>query len=320
MGRWSVLLPVAPVHPEQVRPYVELVGSTSYARLWTGQAAALDPLQAIGHVVGSGPGVPVGTAVMLMPLRSPFDAAMQLRTAALATGCPVIAGFGPGSPVLQRAIRGGEYASPRTAAAEYVRAVRTLLGSDDYLEGQYYPVHVQQPTIEHPPIEIGLGVLRPLMAYTAGQVADVAVTWLAPPAYIRDVLVPELERGARDADRPVPRVVAVVHAAPGVPASSAAGLAYLACAGHLSSPHYADMLTRAGIPTDPRDPLTGARSLVESGTFITGDVAAVASELGTYHRAGVDELVVNVTALNLAQEEALTLGVLRQLAMRLPGD
>lgn len=313
MGTCSVLLPVAPSQPRQVLPYAELVDATSFARLWTGQLAAVDPLQVFSHLAGSGVGVPVGTAVMLMPLKTPFEAAMQIRATALTTGHPVVAGFAPGSPAAQRAIRGAEYASPRTASAEYLQAVRNLLYGDEYTDGQYYPVHIQQPTLEHPPVKLGLGVLRPRMAYTAGQTADVAITWLAGPDYIRDVLAPALVRGARDADRPAPRIAAVVHVAPGVSASAAHHLAYLACAGHLGSPHYSDMLNRAGIRADPNDPRDGARLLVESRVFVTGPMESVATELRNYFAAGVDEVVLNLTAVNLVQTSVDTVGQLKEL-------
>ncbi|WP_455353365.1 hypothetical protein [Streptomyces sp. SYSU K217416] len=51
------------------------------------------------------------------------------------------------------------------------------------------------PGMDHPGVELGLGVLRPVLARAAGRVADVAISWMTPSAYLRDVLVPALAKG-----------------------------------------------------------------------------------------------------------------------------
>jgi len=41
------------------------------------------------------------------------------------------------------------------------------------------------------------------MCELAGEIADGAVLWLCPPAYVRDVAVPAIERGRRRAGKPL---------------------------------------------------------------------------------------------------------------------
>ncbi|AEW98574.1 LLM class flavin-dependent oxidoreductase [Streptantibioticus cattleyicolor] len=164
-------------------------------------------------------------------------------------------------------------------------------------EGAYVTVRAELPPFDHPPVEIGLGVLRPGMARTAGQVADAAITWLAPAAYLRDVLVPALEAGARERGRAAPRVVSVLHAALTRPGRDPYLLAYACSHNHLGAPHYTDMLRRAGLAVDPADPRAGARALVDGGVFASGGPGEVADAVAALRAAGADEVVVNVSGV-----------------------
>ena len=130
MTELSVLVPFVPRRPEQVLPLAGLVAWSPAARLWQGQSMVLEPHHGFVAAAGAGFRVPVGIGVTLMPLRSPFEAALQARSVALATGHPVVAGFGPGSRELQANLLGAPYSSPLAVAREYVGAVRGLLDGD----------------------------------------------------------------------------------------------------------------------------------------------------------------------------------------------
>ncbi|WP_308016278.1 hypothetical protein [Nonomuraea aurantiaca] len=138
--------------------------------------------------------------------------------------------------------------------------------------------------MSHPPVEVGLGVLRPGMA---GAVADVAITWMTPSHYLEDTLLPALTAGAEGRPRR-PRGATVVHVALAAPGRDPRRLAYRAAAGHLRAPHHTDMLRRAGMLTDPADPRAGAAALVEAGVYVYGTAVEVAQRLRG-HRA--DEIV-----------------------------
>ncbi|WNO71813.1 LLM class flavin-dependent oxidoreductase [Streptomyces sp. AM8-1-1] len=77
-------------------------------------------------------------------------------------------------------------ASPRvTAAREYLGIVRGLLdGETVQAEGEYFSCHGGLSPSPAPPVELGLGVLRPGMARVAGAVAGCAITWLTPASYL----------------------------------------------------------------------------------------------------------------------------------------
>lgn len=313
-------MPFVPVRHEQMLPYAALVQWTPAARLWQGQTQLLDPHDPFTYAAACGFRVPAGIGVTLMPFRHPMEAALQARSLALATGHPVVAGFGPGEADLQEAMLGQRYASPLTASREYVGTVRRLLAGEHVtLDGDYVRCDMSLYPVPHPGVEVGLGVLRPRMARVAGEVADVAVLWLAPAGYIADELVPPLRAGAAEAGRPSPRVVAIVPMCLEAAGRDPQRVALASNGAHLQGPHYQDMLRRAGIDVRPGDPQHNAGGLIDGGAFLTGDAEGIAKQIAAFHEAGVDEVVVNVTGVHqtagsaaaLAEIEAIVSAVSR---------
>ena len=90
---------------------------------------------------------------------------------------------------------------------EYLRIVKTLLhtGSVDFA-GRYYQAHTRiSAPVDVPVMAAALGE----KAYElCGAEADGAISWVCPGAYLRDVALPALHRGADSAGRPVPPLVA----------------------------------------------------------------------------------------------------------------
>ncbi|WP_335934750.1 LLM class flavin-dependent oxidoreductase [Streptomyces sp. PTD5-9] len=305
----AVMIPHQPDCVEDVLPYAELAARRRARRLWTGQSLRLDPLQLFAHLAGRGLRLSVGTGVSLMPLRTPYDAAAQARSLALITGRTVVMGYGTATPGFVASLHGAPYRSPRTAATEFLTAARTLLDGDTVdLAGEYHrPRTALTPTRPHPAVEIGAGVLRPAMARSAAPVTDVAITWLTPAAYVRDVLVPALRQGAGDGCPP--RVATVVHLAVDRPGRDPARLAGAVVSAHLTAPHYLDMLRRAGVAVRPGDdPLAKAGRLVDAGVFVYGSPAHIARELLRHRAAGIDEVILNVGGVQFTHglQEALT--------------
>lgn len=306
----SVLYPLQPTDPRQVAPFAALAGRFPGARLWTGQSLRLDAYALFAHLAGAGLRVPFGISVGLVPMRHPLEAALQARSLAALTGMPVVAGFGTATPGFVAAVRGAPYDRPGSAAAEYAQTVRTALagGPVDHA-GPTQVLRTGLPTLDTPPVEVGLGVLRPRMARLAAAAADVVITWMTPPAYVRDHLVPALEAGT-PAGRARPRIVTVVPMALRVAGHDPLRLAETGSAAHLAGPHYADMLHRAGVYYERGDIRGGARAIVDAGVFLTGSAEEVVDAIAEHHRAGVDEVVLNPAGLLTQHGPAVTLGEL----------
>ncbi|CAM5605261.1 5,10-methylenetetrahydromethanopterin reductase [Streptomyces spiroverticillatus] len=303
MTDYSVLLPCVPRRLEQALPFAGLVQWTGATRLWQGQAMVMEPHQTFTGLAGAGFRVPTGFGVTLMPLRHPYEAALQARSVALATGESVIAGFGPGAAAFQANILGAPYPKPLQVARQYVQAVRGLLdGETVEMDGPHYTFRGQLAPAVAPRVDVGLGVLRPGMARLAGEVADVVITWLTPPAYLREVLLPAVEEGAARAGRTtLPRIVAMVPT--GIQKDGREGdaperLAVIGNAPHMQAPHYLDMLGRAGVDVRSGKLEDVARGVVETGAFAGGDLSQAVKALRAFEEAGVDEIVLNSTAVH----------------------
>ncbi|HJA05371.1 MAG TPA: LLM class flavin-dependent oxidoreductase [Candidatus Microbacterium stercoravium] len=295
----SILVPFGPVRPQQVLPFAALAQWGDSAALWQGQAAGTDALLNFAYASDHGFATPVGTAVSLMPFAHPFDAAMRATTLVSATGNPATICFGPGSTSLQRGLLGAPYRSPLGAAREYVTIVRSLVDTGEAaFSGEFYSCSMRMPHMPRPKVSVGLGVLRSRMAELAGEVADVAVTWLTPANYIRDVIRPALVRGATRAGRPVPRIVAMVPVSLAQNDRDPVDVALASSKGHMSLPHYVAMLDSAGVRVDvDADPRASAQALIDGGAFLAGDRASVESAMSDYDDAGVSEIVLNLSGV-----------------------
>lgn len=295
---YSVLMPFLPRRPEQILPYAALVEWTAARRLWQGQSMLIEPFQGFTATAGAGFRVPTGIGVTLMPLRHPFEAAHQVRSLAMATGEPVVAGFGPGAPSFQQSLLGRPYASQLTAVREYLGIVRSLLGGELVdSKGEYYSCQAQMAPAVAPQIEVGLGVLRPGMARLAGEIADAAITWLTPASYLAEVIQPALAAGANSVERAAPRLTAMVPVALERPGAEVSDFVLASNSRHMQAPHYIDMLKRSGIDISGREPAAAARLMADRGAFLYGSVEQLIEQFDRYREAGVDEIVLNLTGV-----------------------
>ncbi|MCK2241738.1 MULTISPECIES: LLM class flavin-dependent oxidoreductase [unclassified Crossiella] len=310
----SIFVPVMPASPADLTPYAELVRDTAAHRLWQGQSLGLETHQGFAYLAGAGLTVPVGTSVTLTALRHPYEAALHARSLAALTGHSPVLGIGAGAPELVESLHGKPYPSPLTAIADYLTILRGLLAGEVVNhQGREYRMHGALPPLDHPPVELGLGVLRPAAARLAGELADAAITWMTPPDYLRTVLRPELEAGAAKAGRPVPRIVAVVHVAIRRYGRDPHLVALNAAREHLSAPHYIDMLRRAGLRVHPAQPGLSARALVDADVVLTGSAREIATGLQRYREAGVDEIVLNTAGVRMTEDRDAALRDLTDL-------
>lgn len=135
--------------------------------------------------------------------------------------------------------------------------------------------------------------MSPPRAFTYARVLG-RLGGFRPAGEIADVAIPALRGGGR-----APRVVSVVHAATAAPGRDPHQVVLNATHEHLSAPHYTAMLRLAGLKVHHTQPSVGSRVLLRSGTFLYGSPAEIAEGIRAYHRAGVDEVVVNTAGVAL---------------------
>lgn len=312
---YSVQLPFSTVRAEQVLPYASLVEWTDARRLWQGQTFSVEPHQGFTFLAGAGTRIPVGLGVTLMPLRHPFEAAIQATSMARIIGQEITVGYGPGGRNFQAMLRAAPYRSPLNATREYVQIVKSLLaGGLTEFAGEYFTCHGAVSPSPVPRVEIAIGVLRERMANLAGQVADAAITWLTPAKYLQRTIVPALRAGAAEAGRRPPRLVTIVPLALSRPGRTAPELAMASNAAHLQAPHYLDMLRKAGMDVSKEyAPEQNAAAAVDARAFLYGDADFLMHGLKEYEAAGVDEVVLNLTGVYNTAGPAKTLAELKLL-------
>jgi alkanesulfonate monooxygenase SsuD/methylene tetrahydromethanopterin reductase-like flavin-dependent oxidoreductase (luciferase family) len=173
-----------------------------------------------------------------------------------------------------------------------VAVLRGALGAGAAFEGKYYRVHwsLAVPTRPAPP-PIYLAALGPKMCELAGEIADGVILWLGPPAYVRDVAGPALERGRRRAGKTLEgfEVMAAVPLAVADDVAAARAAFRGELTRYAALPFYRAMMEASGLGE-------GLRAFDRDGAVpesmaqilgAVGDAAAAGAYLNAYREAGV---------------------------------
>lgn len=285
----SAFWPFTPFAIDDLARWSELAVNGPYSRLWIGQSAGLDVPTTAAYAAGAGRRFALGIAVNVIPMHNPVTAAQQARAMALALGHDLQLCFSPGDPMVQRAFAGSSYSSPLSATREFLTAMRGLTDAEPvHQNGEYFPMQVRLPGPSlTSKVRLGLGTLRPRMTRLAGEIADTATTWLTPPKYVRDVIVPALTEGAGAAGRVRPRLVVPVHASLCRPGRDPGELAEVAVGTHVRLPHYQAVLAEAGDAA-----VSGTAGALKSGLFLYGSAEDIADRVVAVAEAGADEIAL----------------------------
>ena len=228
--------------------------------------------------------ITVGTAIVPAFTRHPVALLSQAATLeALAPG-RVRLGVGTGNLVVTAAALGAPVSQPLARVREYVGILRDGLRDGKVShQGRFYTIDAEFPVAPATPVV--LAALGPKAFEAAGAVADAAMSWHCPPAYLDEVARPALARGAESADRPVPPIVAQVAVAVTEDRAAAREWARPHLVPFVNSPVYATMFAAAGYP-QPGD--GGVTDELLDALVISGSQQAITEELA--RRASVDEV------------------------------
>ena len=194
--------------------------------------------------------VGLGNGVVPVYPRHPVAMAQSALTLNEVSGGRFRLGIGVSHKTSMEAMLGLRLVEPLAVMREYVAVLRGALGAGSEFEGRHYRVRWAMAVPTRPPAPpIYLAALSVKMLELAGEIADGVVLWLCPPAYVRDVAVPALERGRRRAGKPLAgfEVVAAVPLAV-TDARAAAMTAFRAeLKRYLEQPFYRAMMQAAGL-------------------------------------------------------------------------
>jgi len=276
----------------------------------------------------------LATGIAVAFPRSPMVTAQTAWELADATGGRFRLGLGTQVRAHVERRYGTAFDHPGPRLAEYVRAVkacfRAFRGAEPLaFEGDFYTLSLLPAQWSPGPLEVAdppvdVAAVNPYMLRLAGEVADgVHVHPLNHPAYLRDVVLPNVAAGAASAGRPVDSPYLTV------PAFTAVGdtdeerarwreLARTQVAFYGSTPNYAfvfDLLGAEGTTARIRErqkagDLAGMAAVVDDDLLdhfvVTGTAAEVAAALVDRHRGIAARVVLYFAGLAWAEDpEAL---------------
>jgi F420-dependent oxidoreductase-like protein len=262
--------------------------------LWLGSAFGFDPVMALALAGRYTNRIELGVAVMPTWPRHPLVMAQQAATATAACGGRFRLGIGPSHEPVMR-MYGIDFDRPLSHMREYVSIVRTLLhdgkvahNGDRYqvtgfldVEGGVGPDVTPAPVL--------LGVLRPQMARLAGSNADGALCWLAPAAYLRDVIAPAMADGAASEGRPTPPMIAELPCALTRDRDAVHEMAARDLAVYPHMPFYRALFEAAGVALDGRK---WSDEMIDAAVLY-GDDEMLAAKLRALFDAGADEVALS---------------------------
>jgi F420-dependent oxidoreductase-like protein len=238
---------------------------------------ALTSVQAAGEATER---IELGTAVIPTYFFHPLALARQAATVQAAVGRPITLGVGCSNQLVVE-MHGLAYDRPAAHTREYLevlQAARASTGGQVSYAGEIFRVAGLYGT---PGTTVGpvlVGALGPHMLRAAGACSDGTIATWSNERAIERAIRPELERAAKDAGRPAPRVGAVVPVA--VTDDVAAGRARAAekFSIYASLPRYQRMAELGGVASPAE-------------VCIVGNAAHVRDRLRAFADAGLTDLL-----------------------------
>jgi len=266
--------------------------------LWLTSGLGPDSLTSLAVVGARTQRIGLGTAIAIDYSRHPLAMVQQARAIEDVAPGRLRLGVGTSHRDTVEGAWGQAFDRPLGYLREYLEVLRQARTGELAFDGARLASHARlQAPVDVP---ILVAALRPTAYRLAGELADGAIAWVTPPAFLRDVAGPALRDGAAEHGRPRPRLVG--HALALVtddPATAyAAGVRRLA--GYARMPFYQAMFADAGHP-DARDGMVP--DALADDLVLVGTEGRVADGLRRFADAGCDEVIVTLLAGTDAETE-----------------
>ena len=180
---------------------------------------------------------------------------------------------------------------PLSHLREYVAVLRSLLRDGGaQFTGDYLRVDLPAPERHRPvEIEVLVSALSVNAFRLAGEIADGAISWVAPVRYLVDTALPALDRSAADAGRAAPPIIAHVPVAITTDRDSALEASTRMFGRYGALPFYAKMFEAAGVP--PESSHTSAAAI--DTLTVSGDADTIRTRLEAILAEGMGEVLVS---------------------------
>ncbi len=176
-------------------------------QVWLTTGTGPDALAVFAAAAASTSTIRMGTAIVPTFPRHPLVVAQQAADIAQLAPGRFTLGLGPSHAAGIEGRYGIPYQRPLQHLREYVAVVKAALGGEAVdFDGKRLRAHGRLPYGAEVPVMIS--ALRERSFELAGEIADGAITWICPAPYLRRVALPALARGAGQAGRTTPPLIA----------------------------------------------------------------------------------------------------------------
>jgi alkanesulfonate monooxygenase SsuD/methylene tetrahydromethanopterin reductase-like flavin-dependent oxidoreductase (luciferase family) len=239
--------------------------------------------------------IKIGTGVLPIFSRTPVATAQAAATIDELSGGRMVLGLGVSHQVTVENWFDAKIEKPVTQMREYAQIVRAIVRGEAPPEGEFFKTRFQfmgyEPRAELP---IYIAALSPNMLRLAGEIADGAMLWLCNPAYIRDVIVPEVTKGREKAGKELDGFDIVAAVPSGLTEDRDAAFAAMRAEllTYFSLPFYRKMIERSGFTDDVKafDEGMSAGDVEKAKAAISDDFLEALTAIGSEDqvRAGVE--------------------------------
>ena len=257
----------------------------------TSGGAGPDALTTFAAAAATTERILMGTSIIPTYPRHPIVSVAQTQVVAQLAPGRFRLGLGPSHKVSIEPMFGIEHNAPLTNLREYIQVVKALLweGQVDF-DGSQYHGHGSLPGAPAPDVPVMASALRRRSFRLCGEVADGAISWVCPGQYLRDVALPEMERGAERAGRATPPLIAhapvCVHDNP----DEVRDAARAQLANYPRSPFYQEMFAASGHPEAREGGWTDG--MIED-VVLMGDEETVAGRIRELFDWGATEILAH---------------------------
>ena len=226
-----------------------------YESVWVTHGSGRDSFLVLAAYATATSRIGLGNGVVPVYPRHPTAVAQAALTLSELSGGRFRLGLGVSHRATMEEMLGLRLEEPLSVMREYVAVLRGALGRGARFAGRHYRVQWSVALPELPPAPpVLIGALSPRMLELAGEIADGVVLWLCTPRYIRETVLPALERGRRRAGATLEgfEVVAAVPLAITDDAAGALRAFREELVRYLTLPFYRRMLAQSGFGEDIR--------------------------------------------------------------------
>ena len=274
---------------QEVQSAIERAEELDIDAVWmTTGGARLDSITTFAATAGSTRKVKLGTSIVPIYPRHPLVMVQQVQVVAQAAPGRFRLGIGPSHRPTMRNM-GIQMPHPLGHLRDYLRILKALLqlGQVDY-QGEHFQAKERIP--EPVAVPVMASALRAGSFELCGGEADGAISWVCPGSYLRDVAVPAMKKGADQAGREAPPLIAHVPVCVHEDPSEVRAAFREQFGGYPTLPFYRRMLIDAGYPEAAEG--TWSEGMID-GLVIHGDEAGVTAGLRELISYGADEILVS---------------------------